>query len=260
MLQCLLLFFLLNSVIYGCSYGIENSPQNKSSYILLSGWAFSGYKAGVIIKPGVIKEYTLLTDKMDYHNLTPLDKAFVEKHMPDWRGEDYEVQVLKWIDTAFVFAGYYYTNDIDGAEVDENDYDTSGTRDLKLPDRYLRVVEISTLFKRAMVKGYAEGDLNLDGKQDLVLVYGDSTAFTRRHILEDDPKTDYHLAIFEKQDKNKYEQKLQYDFTSKSTEVGKVEIKDVNKDRIPEVILWSRGYGASGWMVSANIFSRIKEK
>ncbi|HKZ22554.1 MAG TPA: hypothetical protein VJ165_05055, partial [candidate division Zixibacteria bacterium] len=242
-------FFLIYSILFFGVFHMAESVVTKEQLYRKIG-EFEGLEAGVRVEVCKISVYEQIGP-----NITE-DEQFVKLYMPDWQGEKYKVKVFKWVDTSFVFEGRYYTNNDTGVGLEYGEYDTSGTRDLKLPDKYSNSTEISNLLKGSMVKAFAEGDLNSDGRLDLVLVYGDSTASTKRYILDEDPKSDYHLVIFEKADKNKYVKRFTHDVFSKLTLVGKVEIRDVNNDRIPDVILWTFWFGGSASGETAEFFSR----
>lgn len=257
MWKYLAIFILSNAIALGeIDTTTKKETKQKSSYRLLR--EFSGYKTGVDIKPGEIKTYAVI-DKMDYNNLSDWDKKFVEKYMPDWKGERYRCALYKWSDTGFVFIDRYYTNSVGEAEVNYEEYDEDGKRNLPLPEKYLKIEEIKSLIDKSMIKSYAESDLNLDGDTDFVIVYHDTTGLQQRghYNFEDD----CHLVIFEREGNFKYIRRFEFNFPSYHWQVpiGKVEIKDVNKDNLPEVILWEWSKGASGWSIIAIIFTRIKD-
>ena len=253
MKRSLSIFILINSILITISTLAEDTQtQQKWAYRKIGD--FAGYKAGIIINPGEVREYGYI--KYDILNLSPQEKLDVKENMPNWRGEKYSVGVYNWMDTGFVFT-YEFYSDI-GVKIDLNEYDPKNKRNLKLENKYLKLKEIEPLTSRALVKAFAAGDINADGEPDFVIAYQDTVETKPRE--QDKDLNDYHRLIFEQDDSVKYTKKFQYDFSYGNLAIGKIEIKDVTMDDIPEVILWTLGYGGSGYGVGAEIFSRIKEK
>lgn len=243
----------LNLVLFSPILQDSDNGSHKGSYREIR--KFSGFKAEIVVQPQKIIVY----DKIDER-----EKEYLLEDMPNWKGEDYSVKEYEWIDTGFVSVNNYYTNDAAEAKVDAYWYKTSGSRNLKLDKKYLKVREISSLLENSAVKVYAEGDLNSDGEQDLVLVYQDTIGIELQGKLppwlSDATVAAYHLVIFEKQKTGKYVEKFSYDFPSTDILVGETKIMDVNLDNLQDVILWILGYGGSGYSVTAQIFSRVKDQ
>jgi len=219
------------------SAGTRDIPSKKPLYLMIG--KFYGYKESVSVEKEVVKCY----DVMDWGKEDTLSTPV------DWKGEKYQVRLFRWEDSSFVFERRYYTNERGRREINWGDYDTSMVRNLGVPEAFRKDKQLYIYTIMRLVNTYAEGDLNSDGKKDLVIVLGDTTRTKLPYI-------DYVLEIYEQEADDKYSRKFSYGFSD--IEVGKVTIQDANGDKEPDVILWTRSRGASGWSETARIFSRIE--
>lgn len=233
---------LLFAVSLVSSVSLANSAPIRLKHVA----TFVGGGGYVGFEPGKVVVFTDIRDEKG-------DKEFKQNH-PKWNGEPEQADVYTWNaptkqyqkqDELFV-PGQGGIWDLDlGTSIEDRISRTDKT-DLDISSFSWR----SLIPKDERVKGYASADINGDGTKDIVVlsrvrkVGPDGYSLPAIIRVLAPSSGGYHVAAEVSLDWSKWDGLIMF------------ETEDVNRDRVPEILVLSRSTGGSGYSVVLDMYAK----
>lgn len=183
---------------------------------------------------------------------TASDAKEYQKEHPTWRGESWQIKRYSWDDKR---RGFVYSGESFGAGPT-----TDPIRDMETIEKAKPQIEQFSwsrlIPKNERVQAYVTADLNGDGVKEVVVFVRDTPLKT------DEDAVPALIRVFEPV-RGSYKEIALIRVTSNSSEdwtkydrLASLEVKDINGDGIPELLVRSISAGGSGYSVVLDVYAR----
>jgi len=237
--------------LFSLNPSVSSQDNLISTYTRIGELESNG--GGISIGDGYIYEINYVKD-------TPaVSDEELRSKLPYWDGEKYEVRKYEWMKewgwekNLFARVKIFYSNEHDSLYFKEDTtfsrskefYDHTNTWNVNIDDPQIKDLIPSD----KLIKAFRKADLDGDGYDEFLVIYTDSPrpgADTKARL------TPVNLLIFEKLNDSF---KLSFsDLVTRGggTFIGKVELRDINKNGKVDIVIRRKGFGgsASGFFVT----------